>query len=168
MCELKYSQLHQKANIDLSQARALAAVQAVAGPFECQQTLNVLGSRRGIPRLCRHPREQLREPAPSPSRRQNRLLSARRCWLRSFLGCRQVPRGRIHRRQLSVMVPISLSFSLSFLFVGSVHGHSFGGFSIWRTWRSAFCVCLLCLYVSVLTGWINFFSLPDGLDGLAI
>jgi hypothetical protein len=53
---------------------------------------------------------------------------------RSFSGCRQVPRGRIHQRQFSVMVPIYPSFSVGSVscFVGSVHGHAFGGFSIWR------------------------------------
>jgi hypothetical protein len=61
-------------------------------------------------------------------------------------------------RLLSVMVPISLSFSLSCL-LGS-YLHSFGGLSIWR---SVFCFCFICLHVSVLKGWINFLSLTDGL-----
>jgi len=65
-----------------------------------------------------------------------------------FSGCRQVPRGRIHRRHLSVMVPISVSFSLSCL-LGAYTDISFGGVSIWwAVFVSVFSVFLFLLWRS--------------------
>jgi hypothetical protein len=54
-----------------------------------------------------------------------------------------------------MMVPISLSFSL-FCLLGAYTDSPLEGFLY-------FCVCRICLHVSVLKGWINFLSLPDGL-----
>ena len=58
------------------------------------------------------------------------------------------------------MVPRALSPFLCLVCWDRTLTFLLGGVSIWR---SVFRVCLIWLYVSVLKGWINFLSLPDGL-----
>ncbi len=69
---------------------------------------------------------------------------------------------RTHPRTIAFSDVSYISLLFSVLFVGSVHGLSFGGLSIWRA------VFFVSVFFVFMFPWINLSSLPDGLDGLAI